>query len=750
MAEINYLDHVLQLAAAGFRVFPLRPKDKKPLAGSSGCTEATTDTEQLCRWWEKHPTANIGLATGRTSSDKYLTVIDLDIDKEKGKDGFAECYEWQKENNLIFPETLTVKTGRGGLHLFFYTDEEFRNTTNLLPAVDVRGEGGYIVAPPSIHPNGNRYEFNGEFDPSRIAAANEAVLAFLKYKKPKAAKSEQKQEPKPVIANASSIETYIAGLDFSEGNRNTNLHRLTSSLQARGYEDSDILRIVEQTNSERCSPPLSGKEIETIVRSVTEHYIKGIPRTLAAINGDWRGHSERIAAKYPYIIPKINGSGEITYSVHRPKLAAFVRAHDRYFFLDTHGEKPIAFWYEGGCYKQCSDNEFKGHIKAHIAAFSEELVATKDLDEVFKLLLTDNKTVSASELDNNPDLICFRNGLLNIRTLQLSPHTPELLCTVQIPCEWLGQADCPTFKGYLETLSGGNSMLQFLLWEYLGLIISNIEGYKPKQALFLKGAGNTGKSQYLELAKRLVGAVNFVSMDIRQLEERFGTASLWRKRLAGSPDMSAINAKELAVFKKLTGGDDIDFEFKGKDKFTDKFRGVLLFCANEMPKFGGDKGEHVYERMIIVPCENVIPPELRDPQIIEKLYAERCGIVYEAVRYLQRFIRNGYKFDIPDICRYAGDSYKVENDNVLQFLAECTEPRQNSYDTTTGQMYTAYKNWAKDNGLFVHSNQDFKKSLCGYFKLDKSQLERKDRTGKRFYSFELTWQSRKDLLHYTG
>lgn len=769
----DLLTAALEYAAAGFRVFPLADGGKAPRT-QHGFKEATTDPEQVRRWWTAYPNANIGLATGETASGIFLTVIDTDFKPEKGVNGFETLFEWQKEHGTL-PATLTAKTGGGGYHLYFFTEKTYKSGANILgdsSGVDVRSSGGYVVAPPSVHKSGRRYEWQSGFDPAQIAQGGAVLDKLLSYQKAEAAR-----KPKPVIKpiqtenqrtenNRKSspvpldiTETIIQnlGLSFSEGSRNDSLFSLAASLQARGYQDGAIFDLVSKANAERCSVPLGDKELETIIRSATEHYPKGIPRTIEAAGGSIEAYTERLAEKFPYIVPHERKDGGIYYTVSPQLLAAYVRKHDHYFFLDTGGEKPPAFWYENGYYRRVDDSTFKGNIKRHIERFDEELVVSRDLDEVFKLLLTDGKRVRSDEMNNAESLICFKNGVLNIDTLELVPHSPDILFTIQIPCDWTHKRgeyvpECPRFKEFLETLTSGDKDMQLLLWEYIGFIISNIPGYIPKKALFLYGPGNTGKSQFLELIKRLIGSENYASTDIRELEERFATAALWNKRLAGSPDMSAMKVDELKMFKKLTGGDDIPFEFKGKDRFTDKFRGSLALCTNELPKFGGDKGDHVYERMMLCPCNNVIPPEKRDRLLIDKLYAEREGIVFYAVQALCLLKKNGYNFTEPAVCRSEIAKYKTENDNVLQFLDECTERRevleQSGYTlrTTTSQMYKAYQNWGKNNGYFILSNAEFRKSLCRrYGADDPKQLERKIK-GVRYYSFDLLENSRRELL----
>jgi len=164
----------------------------------------------------------------------------------------------------------------------------------------------------------------------------------------------------------------------------------------------------------------------------------------------------------------------------------------------------------------------------------------------------------------------------------------------------------------------------------MGVALSNIKGYRMKKALFMVGEGNTGKSQLKGLTERLLGSQNYSNIELSQLEERFGSYSLFNKRLAGSSDMGYVSVKELKIFKQITGGDNIFMEDKGKSGFSGRFNGVLWFGMNELPKFGGDRGEWVYNRIIPFVCSNVIPENEQDKEITDKMYAERETIIFKA------------------------------------------------------------------------------------------------------------------------
>jgi hypothetical protein len=123
-----------------------------------GFRDATTDPEVIRAWWTRHPTANIGMATGSGSG---LLVIDVDLDKG-GFESLAALIHRYKE----WPDTPTVRTGGGGIHFYFRfpEDAEIRNDVGrkLGPGIDVRGEGGYVLLPPSVHAKRRAYEWAGD------------------------------------------------------------------------------------------------------------------------------------------------------------------------------------------------------------------------------------------------------------------------------------------------------------------------------------------------------------------------------------------------------------------------------------------------------------------------------------------------------------------------------------------------------------------------------------------------------------
>lgn len=220
------------------------------------------------------------------------------------------------------------------------------------------------------------------------------------------------------------------------------------------------------------------------------------------------------------------------------------------------------------------------------------------------------------------------------------------------------------------------------------------------------------------LVERLLGRGNFIGIDLKEIESRFGTGAVYGTRLAGSSDMSFLSVDELKTFKKMTGGDSLFAEFKGQQAFEFIFNGLLWFCMNRLPKFGGDDGKWVYDRIMVVDCPNVIPKEQQDKQLLEKMFAERRGIVKKAVKALQTVIANGYRFTEPDSIAEARRDYQSANSTVISFYEECMCPWENGKivrHCTTGRIYKVYQAWCRENNHgYARTAKEFREQLAGY------------------------------------
>lgn len=364
--------------------------------------------------------------------------------------------------------------------------------------------------------------------------------------------------------------------------------------------------------------------------------------------------------------------------------------------------------YENGRYMEIGEPFIHNRISSYIPS---NLLTSRICKEVYNMILIkacnlDNidKVVRYDELDGDENIINFRNGVLNLNTGELMPHSPAYKCTRQldldyVPYDEFTKEDGKVFKRFIRHLIGKDVMMRNLVLEAMGLVFSNVRGYRTKKCIFMTGKGNTGKSQLKGLMAEILGQDYVSTLELSQLEgERFALSDIYGKRLIGSDDMSYSKAEELKNLKKLTGGDILSIERKGRDFFQYRFKGFAWFCMNQLPKFGGDKGKHVYERIIVIKCENVVAESKRDSRIIRKMLAEKEYIVSLCIEHLKNLIARGYKFDEPEIVIANRDEYEVSNDSVREFFSSDITITGSAQDTITKKgLWELYSNWCKDN-----------------------------------------------------
>jgi hypothetical protein len=244
----------LWYAEKSIPVFPCKPGRKEPLT-SNGHFDATTDPERIRAWWSRWPDANIAMPTGKRSG---WVVVDVDPE-HGGYDSLAELHERGYE----LPLTATIKTGGGGVHHYLRCPEgvEIRNSAGKLgPGLDIRGEGGYVIVPPSV--TERPYEVLHKRPP---AETPDWLIEAL------TAPAGVPENDVATIPRAKAPGGGLEGPEIGEGERNNTLYKIACSLRARGHERGEILEALERVNRERCSTPLAGEDLSKIAASAARH-----------------------------------------------------------------------------------------------------------------------------------------------------------------------------------------------------------------------------------------------------------------------------------------------------------------------------------------------------------------------------------------------------------------------------------------------------------------------------------------------
>lgn len=242
----------LEYARHGFAVFPLAEGTKIPLKGSHGKSDATTDEEQIRKWWEEHPNSNIGIATGSRSHG--LIVIDVDTNPAKNKQGAKSLQEWQAEHGE-FPPTCVAVSGSGGLHYYYRSPLKFKSIDNVGGTVhiDQEGEGGSIVAAPSWNrETGGYYTWKDGISPF------DNPPALLTGSAKEFAQRELYSEPD------AAVPADRAGGMITTRSRTGAMVSLIGKLRSAQLSEEAIIQAVRIENN-RFQTPLTQKELDSEV-----------------------------------------------------------------------------------------------------------------------------------------------------------------------------------------------------------------------------------------------------------------------------------------------------------------------------------------------------------------------------------------------------------------------------------------------------------------------------------------------------
>jgi len=253
MTGFAKLEAAQRYLGRGWCVLPVRGHDKRPLVVWEPLQRARPSAEQIADWFVRWPDANVGIVTGEISN-----LVVLDIDPKHG--GGASLERLERQFGPL-PATIEATTGGGGRHLYFvHPGGLIRNRTGLAQGIDLRGDGGYIVAPPSIHPSGRPYAWAAGHSPEEVA------LAAL---------------PRWILLASGGARTRRIPSDWRrlvhdgvfEGQRNSSIASLAGHLLWHQVDSQVVLELLLAWNRMRCRPPLEDAEVSQVVANIVRLHL---------------------------------------------------------------------------------------------------------------------------------------------------------------------------------------------------------------------------------------------------------------------------------------------------------------------------------------------------------------------------------------------------------------------------------------------------------------------------------------------
>ena len=403
---------------------PACPHPGKHPRTAHGFYDATKDMEQLRVWWEfEHPVSNIGIRTGRETG---LVVLDEDP-RHRGDETLRQL----EAQYGPLPETPTVQSGGGGRHYYFqHPGFSVRSRSNALGAgLDIKGDGGSIVAPPSLHATGQLYRWAPGKNPGQVQLA--ALPAWL---------SDLLQGPHTQEEHNPPERLSIAAQVIPDGERNTTLTRIAGALWRQGVTEETLFTALLSENERRCDPPLSEEEVKGIARSIARY-----PQSAVVTQEPYTelGNARRFIKQHGQDLRYVSlwkkwliwdgtrWAVDDTYNVIQ-RAKGTVRSLPTELASIQEDEKRRAFL-------------------QHIAR-SEGYRWIANIVELAKS--EPGVPVSSDQLDVDPWVLNVLNGTLDLRTGQLRPHARKDLLTKLAPVAYDPAAQCPLWEAFLGSVSG--------------------------------------------------------------------------------------------------------------------------------------------------------------------------------------------------------------------------------------------------------------------------------------------------------
>lgn len=387
---------------------------------------------------------------------------------------------------------------------------------------------------------------------------------------------------------------------------------------------------------------------------------------------------------------------------------------DRY---DIKGYGGLPYIYIDGVYRYDPDT-----INRKMIECIDNLKRTQ-IQEVFENI---RLKVTAKNEKIDPYIVNVKNGLLDLRTFELSPHTPEIFTVNQFDCYYDEEATCDDVDVMLDNVTRNDKEIRTLLEEMLGYFL--IGDCRYQKAFILLGQGSNGKSKFLDMITNWIGQENRSTLALEDLNQKFRTAELLGKIANVGDDSGGALLKDTAVFKKLVTGEGITVERKHQNPFTLNNTSKMIFSVNNLPP-SVDKSTGFFRRMLIIPFNAVFTKNSKnfDPLIIEKVSTEEAKsyLLNLAIKGVKRLLENN-AFTIPSDVSKALNRYEVDNNNVLQWIEENAD---NIVDRNVQEVFTDYCLYCSENHLVAFQLRKFNAEIMRRF----SDLEVVNKNNKNYW-----------------
>lgn len=562
------------------------------------------------------------------------------VDIDEGKE---EALKIVKKLKL---KTLMCKTPKG-LHLYFKSQKEFPQKVGMILPFGLKcdfrcANKGYVLLPFG--------EPDRVFNKCNEIAELPSIFT-------------------PLINRKDSL------LNLKEGDgRNSTLFAHLMAFKNRGASDSEIAEIAELINTYVFKEPMSKNELEQIVKNTHKYEAK-------------------TEFENPYIIYTEKGKPS---QINSRAICDYFVNEGNMFVIGSE-----CYQYHNGFYKE-SSSFIRNTIKNMIVY--DNLITYSKIMEAYKLLCDDTRIQrEANEVNANKNLINFKNGIWDIEQAKLIPHDSKYLQTIQIPHEvkeFVPFTQTRLYEFFKKTKLPKEDIKMII--KYMAYSLTT--DYGLKTFMVLVGQSNTGKSVLIRFFETLIGEQNISALSMHDLSARFYPSQLYGKLLNACADNKTLPLSSIENLKKITGGDQIMHEKKGKEPFFFTSFAKLIFSFNQLPLQLEEKSNAFYKRLRVLFMNNEL---FLNNEYVDDLCSEES--IEEVIPYLLSLlpIKEIPRTKLSDSCV---ESLRQDSDSIHAFLSSYCENDKKGI-VGKDELYQNYIDFCLQSGREAHKKHSFMRNM---------------------------------------
>ncbi len=745
--EQSMLEAAQAYLRAGLSVIPLLPNSKSPAIDWKEYQSRWATDKEIVEWWGKHPEWGIAIVCGKVSN-----IVVLDIDD------YSKFEETVKRLGVKFSSTPVVKT-RKGWHVYFrYPSNLHITRCQLLEkyGIELRGDNHYVVAPPTTI-DGHTYRwivkdgkelsiFNVELvEPPKWLLSLCGLLNGQQHSpdhptdydgaqhvcNPNGDEAKHQTFFGKYKATKEEIETVVSIVKpyWVKGQRQDVALGLAGLLAKAGWgweSAEEIFNRLRDLSSDEANESEWKRRMDALKSSYDKTAFDPTSVAGASILENYLPQSALDALKQ--VVYAFRSTIQIDENATDYYLATvFVE-----LVKNTVRWSPQWGWlqFDGRRWKRVSEAEIISHAIDALTHYFLQLIPIcggEKRQVLFKIAYkcqSKHKVhnavevakgvlkVEISEFDTHPYLLNCLNGVVDLRTGELLPHDPKLMLTQLCPVNYNPQAEAPQWEKFLRDVFLEDEQLVAFVQRALGY---SLTGDTKEQVFFICwGNGANGKSTLLTTIQKILGDyAKSVARDALLKRERRGDshptaiADLVGCRFALLQETEEGKYLDASLVKALTGGDKIKARFMHKDyfEFTPNFKPWL--CTNYKP-IVTDTTYALWRRLILIPFRAVFDEKRRDPEMPQKLWQEKEGILAWLIRGCLRWQEEG--LNPPPVVREATKAYQTEMDVIQQWLEDCCVADPHAI-TPLADLYDSYQKWCKEREEEPMSKRKFANRL---------------------------------------